>query len=378
MGTDLTRHELIVAPFLGRFLVLRPGQQHGVEIPLDRYTELANASAREGDLPQWLTDAAKSAWALDLTGWSADRALLVRAPSPYGYARASYEINKGCNYNCPHCYLPLRPFEGLPSERKRQVIDIMRDAGVLWLQITGGEPLIDREFPATYQYAYDAGMMIAVSSNGSELRKPNILSVFRERPPYRLTFSLYGATAATYDGFTRSKGAYGRFIESLDAARDAGLPVRLNIIVSKDNAHELDAMEALAEGYGFPHQVFTNMSPTIDGGAAPLPTQATEHLRQRRPFTGCNAGHTFFHVDPLGHASICKVARDPHIVLPEEGIEGLRRLGAIADGLQLRTGGCSGCALSGTCWTCRPLAKLYQEAKAPREMYCQHTERVGA
>jgi hypothetical protein len=101
-------------------------------------------------------------------------------------------------------------------------------------------------------------------------------------------------------------------------------------------------------------------------------SQASEFLRKRKPFSGCNAGHTFFHADPFGMASICKVGRDPQIDLIAEGADGLRALGGIADGLMLRTGGCSGCTLSGTCWTCRPLAKLYQEAKAPLGSYCQH------
>lgn len=143
------------------------------------------------------------------------------------------------------------------------------------------------------------------------------------------------------------------------------------------NAHELDAMVALADRYGFPRDTFTNMSPTIGGAGDVLATQAPEYLRPRKPFTGCNAGHTFFHADPFGHASICKIGRDPHVALMREGIKGLHRLGDIADGLQLRTGGCSGCMFgqNGTCTTCRPLAKLYQEAKAPLNMYCQHAER---
>lgn len=87
---------------------------------------------------------------------------------------------------------------------------------------------------------------------------------------------------------------------------------------------------------------------------------------------GCNAGHTFFHSDPHGIASICKVGRDPNVDLITEGVEGLRKLGDIADSLMLRTGGCSGCRLSGSCGVCRPLAKLYQEAKAPLASYCQH------
>ncbi|MGH3930806.1 MAG: hypothetical protein ACRDTF_12595 [Pseudonocardiaceae bacterium] len=43
-------------------------------------------------------------------------------------------------------------------------------------------------------------------------------------------------------------------------------------------------------------------------------------------------------------ASICKVGRDPQISLLEEGVEGLYRLGGVADSLLLRQGSCAGCA----------------------------------
>ncbi|MGW1489762.1 radical SAM protein [Streptomyces sp. NPDC002402] len=367
--------ELIASPFLNDYLLVRPGESAGIKIPLTRYLEVKQAADHDAELPAWLVDAARRAWDIDVAHRRTSEAILVRVPSPYGYARASYEINKGCDYDCPHCYLGQKKFEGLTWEHKARLLEIMRDAGVLWLQITGGEPLIDRHFPAAYAHAHELGMMVAISSNGSQLAKPMILDVLTKLRPYRITLSVYGATAETYDGFTRNRGAFDRFTRGLAAAREAKLPVRLNLIVAEANAHEVDDMKSLADRYGFPHQIYTNMSPTIDGSGEPLPTQAEDFLRQRKPFSGCNAGHTFFHADPFGIASICKVGRDPNIRLIEEGVEGLTRLGEIADSLMLRTGGCSGCTLSGTCWTCRPLAKLYQEAKAPRNAYCQHTER---
>jgi hypothetical protein len=131
-------------------------------------------------------------------------------------------------------------------------------------------------------------------------------------------------------------------------------------------------MQTMAEQLGVKHDLFVNMSPTIYGGAETLPTQSASHLRKRKPFTGCNAGHSFFHVDPHGMASICKIGRDPAIPLMDEGIDGLKRLGAIADSLLLRQGGCSGCQLQGTCGTCMPLVQLYRKANAPLASYCQH------
>src|SRR5262249_2601394 len=107
-----------------------------------------------------------------------------------------------------------------------------------------------------------------------------------------------------------------------------------------------------------------------------LISQASGYSHKRQPFAGCGAGHTHFAVDPHGNATICKIGREPAVSLVNEGIDGLGRLGEIADSLMVRTGGCSGCTLSGTCGTCRPLAKLYQDAKAPLERYCQHGKEV--
>jgi MoaA/NifB/PqqE/SkfB family radical SAM enzyme len=130
-----------------------------------------------------------------------------------------------------------------------------------------------------------------------------------ERRPYCVTVSVYGATASGYDALTRRRGSFARFQRGLIAAHEAGLPLRLNLIVTRHNAHEEDQMIAMAERFGVPHHVYSSMSPTIYGGPESLPAQSAGHLRQRKPFTGCNAGHTFFHVDPHCRASICKPAR---------------------------------------------------------------------
>jgi MoaA/NifB/PqqE/SkfB family radical SAM enzyme len=120
------------------------------------------------------------------------------------------------------------------------------------------------------------------------------------------------------------------FEKGLRAGHEAGLPLALSMIVTKHNAHEVTQMRAMADRLGLPFDEYVNMVPTIYGGAETLPAQSREHLRKRRVFSGCNAGHTFFHVDPHGKASICKVGRDPSVSLIDEGVDGLRRLGGIA------------------------------------------------
>jgi MoaA/NifB/PqqE/SkfB family radical SAM enzyme len=309
---------------------------------------------------------------VDLTGQSFDDVLLVREAGPYEFSRATWEINLGCDYDCVMCYLGEKRFKGLDMAGKRTLLTVMRDAGVIWLQITGGEPFIDPDFPEAYRLANELGMQLEVLSNGSQLHKEHILNLLRTYPPTKLTLSVYGASADTYDKVTRNRGAFDRFRAGLQKTVDAGLNIDLSLIIVQANAHEADAMRGWATSLGVPFSEYANISPTIHGTAEPLPSQSPQYLTNRAPFTGCPAGVTFFHADPFGRASICKVGRDPNIDLITEGVPGLTRLGAIAESLMLRTGGCSGCKLSDTCRVCRPMAKVFQDARAPLINYCQH------
>jgi MoaA/NifB/PqqE/SkfB family radical SAM enzyme len=67
-----------------------------------------------------------------------------------------------------------------------------------------------RRFPV-HDFA-ELGMMIQISSNGSRLDQSRALDILTRRRPYRLTLSIYGATEATYDGMTRRRGSFRRFM----------------------------------------------------------------------------------------------------------------------------------------------------------------------
>jgi molybdenum cofactor biosynthesis enzyme MoaA len=367
-------HQLIASPYPEGHVVVRPGCDGAVRIGAARYAELRDAPPN-APVPGWLTEPVRVGWGTDLTGRLIGDTILVRPETGYGYARASYELNLGCNYDCEHCYLGDKRFAGLNWPGRERLLQVMAEAGVLWLQLTGGEPLIDPLFAQTHAAAWDMGMMIMISSNGSRLDQPRTLELLTTRRPYQLALSLYGATEESYDGMTRRRGSFRRFMRGLAAAHEAQLPMRINIVVSNRNAHEIPQMKAIASRFGITYFEFTNISPTIHGGGEVLPSQAREVLRTRAPYTGCNAGITHFHADPHGQASICKIGRDPQVDLITEGADGLRRLAAAADALVTRHGGCSGCTLQKTCGTCMPLASLYRQAQAPLEVFCQHGRR---
>jgi MoaA/NifB/PqqE/SkfB family radical SAM enzyme len=368
-------HQVIASPQEEKFIVVRPGARAGMQIPSALYRGLAEAVETSGPVPAWLVEQARNAWGVDLDGQQSNHAVLVRPITGTGYSRATYELNKGCNFSCEMCYLPERKFQGLPLEEKTRLLDMLRDAGVLWLQITGGEPMVDPDFRAAYEYAYGTGMLLDVLTNGSRLHRPDMLELFMAMPPHKVTVSLYGATPETFDMLTRTKGGFKRVRSGLVAAKEAGVAVDITLIVTKHNAHEVEAMRAMADEFAVSWKEFGSISPTYTGDPAPLSAQAPGYLDKAAIFQDCPAGHTFFHVDPNGFVTMCKIGRENPINLMVEGLAGLTRLPAIADAQMLRTGGCTGCALSGTCRVCRPMAKAYQTAKAPLSHYCQHGDR---
>lgn len=367
----MTTPPLIASPYPDGHIVVSPGEEGGIRIGVNKYAELRDAPASD-PVPEWLTAAARAQWGLNVEGLESGAAVMVRPDTPYGYARASYELNLGCNYDCDHCYLGEKLFSGLEWGGRRKLLDIMAEAGVLWLQLTGGEPLVDALFPETLAYASGLGMMIQVSSNGSTLYRDKTINLLRKHRPYRLTLSLYGASAESYDTMVRRKGAFARFMKGLDAAHEAGLKMRINCVLSRHNAHERDEMMAIAGRYGIPAFEYTNITPTIHGTGEVLPSQAREVLRRHDPYTGCNAGITHFHSDPHGKVSICKIGREEQVDLLEEGVDGLRKVAEFGERLTSRHGGCAGCALQKTCGTCMPMANLYRQSSAPLEIYCQH------
>lgn len=282
-------YQLIASPYPEGHVVVRPGYDGAVRIGADRYAELRDAPA-DSLVPAWLAAPVRAGWGTDVVGRLIGETILVRPETAYGYARASYEVNLGCNYDCEHCYLGEKLFAGMDWPGRERLLQVMVDAGVLWLQFTGGEPLIDPLFAETHAAAWDMGMMIQISSNGSRLDQPETLDLLTARRPYRLTLSLYGATEASYDGMTRRRGSFRRFMRGLAAAHEAGLTMRINIVVSNRNAPEVPAMKAIADRFGIESFEYTNISPPSTAAARCCPASPARCSARASPTPGATPG----------------------------------------------------------------------------------------
>ena len=100
----------------------------------------------------------------------------------------TFELTARCNFNCPMCYVHLQQ-DDIDARGKeltaQQWIELGRqakDAGMVFLLLTGGEPFVRKDFFEIYDALKQMGLLISINSNGSML-KGEIMEKLLANPP---------------------------------------------------------------------------------------------------------------------------------------------------------------------------------------------------
>jgi radical SAM protein with 4Fe4S-binding SPASM domain len=158
-----------------------------------------------------------------------------------------WEITARCNCNCRHCYINLPANDTAARSRELSLPEIRRIAGeasalgALWCLLSGGEPLLRKDFEEIYLVLKRQGFLVSVFTNAC-LLTPRHIELFRQYPPRDLEVTAYGITKATYERVTRTPGSYEAFRRGLDLLLENGIPVRLKAMALRSNVHELSAV----------------------------------------------------------------------------------------------------------------------------------------
>ena len=178
-----------------------------------------------------------------------------RVLTDYLYTKASrmllplsgtFELSPVCNFSCRMCYVRKTARQVRESQRRILTLEdwlrIAREArkqGLLYLLLTGGEPLLWPDFWTLYDALTDMGFLISVNTNGS-LIDDAAVARFREKPPRQLNVTLYGASDETYRRLCGASGVFSKVDHAIRALMAAGISVKLNCSLTPENAADLD------------------------------------------------------------------------------------------------------------------------------------------
>lgn len=174
-----------------------------------------------------------------------------------GYARGLpisgvFELTARCNFNCPMCYVHQTGEKTgeLTAAQWLKLAREARDAGMVFALLTGGEPLLRKDFFSIYQGMKELGLMISINSNGS-LLQGEILERLLQDPPNRINISLYGGCGETYRNMC-GVDAYHSVKENIRRLKQAGVDVSLNLCITPFNKEDLPLIRADAERLNVP------------------------------------------------------------------------------------------------------------------------------
>ena len=124
----------------------------------------------------------------------------------------TFELTPRCNLSCRMCYIHMSGEEQASRGRELTTEEWLTlgrravDAGMIYLLLTGGEPMLRPDFSTIYSEMVKMGVMVSVNTNATMVT-PEILACFQKHPPETVNVTLYGASPETYGSLCGVRGA---------------------------------------------------------------------------------------------------------------------------------------------------------------------------
>ena len=247
----------------------------------------------------------------------------------------TFELTPVCNMDCKMCYVRLSRQE---QEARGALADAAkwlalardaRDAGMLYLLLTGGEPFLHPQFQSILEGLHKMGFLITINSNGTMI-DASVIDWLKNCPPVRINISLYGASDETYNRLCSNPNGFTQVTNAIRLLQEAGISVKLNCSLTPHNVEDLPLIVDYAKQRDLVLQVATYMFPPIRKDHAMVGKNAR--------FTPEDAAYYMAYADylTLGAERFCaQEIPTPSLDAPEDSC------GRVGDGIQCRAGKCS-------------------------------------
>ncbi len=165
-----------------------------------------------------------------------------------------FQYNYTCNFKCEHCSIDkffMKSADEIASGRRffkiEDVKELSRQADAMGLAhfvITGGEPLIFRDYDALVEAIDPSKFYLVSDSNGWLLdleRAKHLKAIGIDK----VQLSLDGLDPEQHDTFRRRPGSHAKVMRAIDACKEAGLHVILSTVMWRDRVRSQEFIDYL-------------------------------------------------------------------------------------------------------------------------------------
>lgn len=329
-----------------------------------------------------------------------ERMLLEQAKRTRTPVNGSIELLPLCNMNCDMCYVRLSREEMEKQGRLRTADEWLeigrqiKESGVLFLLLTGGEPFLFPDFRKLYLGLREMGMILTINTNGT-LIDEELAEFLGKHKPRRVNITLYGINEETYRNLCHYPGGFEKTIRGISLLREQGVDVKVGGSLAKANREDLDRLLDIGEELDIPVRVDTYMMPAVREREKPYNLQARlnpedaavarihalkremgpelfpqyveqsvlkadhpEPAREEPGHISCMAGQCSFTINWQGEMRPCVILSQPAVSVFEVGFEAAWKYMVEETDKILLNSKCSVCRLRHLCRTCAASALL--------------------
>lgn len=162
----------------------------------------------------------------------------------YHLANLHIEITMKCNERCIHCYIPNHVKDNgqdIPYDIFCKVVDDAKHLGVNTITLSGGEPMLHKQFVEMLEYCNSSGVAVNLFSNLTLLNDEHI-RIFQKVNINMIQVSVYSMIPEVHDSITQRKKSLEKTLRSIQKLRLTGIPIQIACPVMKANSEHLDMM----------------------------------------------------------------------------------------------------------------------------------------
>jgi radical SAM protein with 4Fe4S-binding SPASM domain len=240
-----------------------------------------------------------------------------------------FDLTYRCNERCEHCYLEHEGPDELTTAEIRALLDQLAEAGVFFLTISGGEPLLRPDCFEIITHARSLGFHVKLKTNALLIREREA-ALLRELNVDQIQVSVYSHRPEIHDAITKVRGSLRRTLAAIRRLRLYGLRVTIANVLMRSNHQDREGVRLLAQELGAHYTLDPTITPMMNGDndvlRLRLPSTELRNVFHDSNSVGdvadfcappvpvddsvldgypCSAGHTACYITPQGDVYPC-------------------------------------------------------------------------
>ncbi|MFZ3077833.1 MAG: radical SAM protein [Candidatus Aenigmatarchaeota archaeon] len=171
-----------------------------------------------------------------------------------------FAMNNTCNNRCKMCSIwKMKEKKVVSFEKAKEALTKFYSRGFRFLQLTGGEPLLNPDFFRILGFAKKLGFIVFFPSNGILINR-EIAEKLAESKVDHVSISMHHSDPEVFEKISGHKNILKKTLDAVKYLRQAGVPVSALCTITKDNYKDIEDIVKFLKGLKLSVSFCTPMS----------------------------------------------------------------------------------------------------------------------